>query len=63
VSALDDAFEAQIEAVREWLELLEDPFKAPEQRIGLPAEVWRATFEASVQYEMIKRLHPGRRLP
>ncbi len=50
-----DSIENLREAVRQWHELLSDPFKAPEIKIGLPGNVFERAIETIVQYRIMEQ--------
>jgi hypothetical protein len=56
VGRLNAALDELEDAVNEWAELLADNFKAPEQKVGLPARVATAAWNTTVEYEVMKRL-------
>jgi hypothetical protein len=47
------AQERQREAVTEWCEHLNDPFKAPELKVGLPSDVFNAVVEVIAEHSLI----------
>lgn len=55
MSAYTDKITELRDAVEAWLDLLNDPFKAPEQKVGLPPRVATLAFETVVQYECVRR--------
>jgi hypothetical protein len=47
--------EKQRQAVSEWYRLLNNPFKAPEQKVGMPTDVFNAVVEVIAEYSLVKR--------
>ena len=50
-----EAQEKQRQAVYEWYKLLDDPFKVPEQKVGMPTDVFEAVVEVIAEYKLVKR--------
>jgi len=47
------AMEQLTQVVDDWHELLHDPFKAPELRIGLPRDVTAAAWEVGIAWHLL----------
>ena len=43
------------DAVAGWLEHLDDPWKAPELKVGMPSDVFDAVVEGVAEYSLVKR--------
>lgn len=49
----DEAMEALVEAVDDWHDLLHDPFKPPELRVGLPRDVTAAAWQVGIAWHLL----------
>ena len=43
------------DVVADWLEHLDDPFKAPELKVGMPTDVFNAVVEGIAEYSLVVR--------
>ena len=48
------AQERQLAVVQKWYNHLDDPYKAPELKVGMPSDVFNAVVDVIAEYNLIK---------